>query len=326
MGSLEQTENGYDAAAGYGPDRYATAAQAAVAKREAREHLEELHQAHLPARNVRIHAVPFSPLSSDPAPPSSNMNMKVVHFIRHGQGRHNVVAAESQHKCDCNTHTPSGNCPYLSEDLLDPGLTAIGRYEASLINKRAIAENIRPELIVVSPLTRATETAVIGFAHLLAPHTPPLIDTLSPTDPVVAAYTPHFTAEATKDSTFPPFIAHIGVNEQSGLHVCDRRRDVDALQCVFPPRVVDYSLLPSPKDSLWKPEGREPKAEVVNRGYEFMMWLRARPEKEIVVATHSAFLLAFFNGVLSFAPEHKAYQAWFATGEMRTVCITFEDL
>ena len=39
----------------------------------------------------------------------------------------------------------------------------------------------------------------------------------------------------------------------------------------------------------------EPDAAVLQRGALFLQWLSSRQEKEIVVATHSAFLFSFLN-------------------------------
>ena len=48
---------------------------------------------------------------------------------------------------------------------------------------------------------------------------------------------------------------------------------------------------------------------------------RARPERRIVVAAHSGFLLALFNAVLTV--DDPAAATWFGTGEMRAVMLTF---
>eukprot|EP00958_Prasinococcus_capsulatus_P020339 scaffold2639_cov385-Prasinococcus_capsulatus_cf.AAC.3 len=57
------------------------------------------------------------------------------------------------------------------------------------------------------------------------------------------------------------------------------------------------------------------------RSYQFFMWLRQRPEKEVVLATHSAWLMTTLNAVIEC--EHEDLSSWFLTGEMRSMYVTF---
>ncbi|KAH7849384.1 hypothetical protein Vadar_017039 [Vaccinium darrowii] len=50
-------------------------------------------------------------------------------------------------------------------------------------------------------------------------------------------------------------------------------------------------LIESDADILWKPGPREKDEQLAARGMKFLNWLWTRPEKEIVVVTHSAFLV-----------------------------------
>jgi hypothetical protein len=61
------------------------------------------------------------------------------------------------------------------------------------------------------------------------------------------------------------------------------------------------------------------------RAAQFLQWLRAREEQHVVVAAHSAFLAAVFNGVVAYETDdqQRQLQGWFATGEMRTVELTW---
>jgi broad specificity phosphatase PhoE len=51
---------------------------------------------------------------------------------------------------------------YVAQERIDPALTKLGREQATLLQEHA--QHTRPQLIIVSPLLRAVETAVIGFA------------------------------------------------------------------------------------------------------------------------------------------------------------------
>ena len=55
----------------------------------------------------------------------------------------------------------------------------------------------------------------------------------------------------------------------------------------------------------------------VLQAYNFMVWLMNRPEKEIVISTHSAWLFSVFNTVLEC--DDSSLAAWFVNGEMRSV-------
>ena len=82
---------------------------------------------------------------------------------------------------------------------------------------------------------------------------------------------------------------------------------------------------------------------IVERGYEFLLWLLARSEEHagehggaggadgaacgmaaVAVATHSVFLLALTSGVLEWADAADPRRACFETAEMRTLAVRVE--
>ena len=75
--------------------------------------------------------------------------------------------------------------PYQRPEVRDPPLTELGRQQARALRERA--QQLNPEVVVVSPMCRATQTALLGFSHLL----------------------PH---RATENKSVP-FIAHEGLRE-----------------------------------------------------------------------------------------------------------------
>ncbi|KAH7849109.1 hypothetical protein Vadar_013134 [Vaccinium darrowii] len=112
-----------------------------------------------------------------------------------------------------------------------------------------------------------------------------------------------------------------------GVNPCDRRRSISEYKSIFP--AIDFSMasaffviltylhyrkerkillvsiqdsismgdvcifrqIESDADILWKPNPREKDEQLAARGMKFLNWLWTRPEKEIAVVTHSAFLL-----------------------------------
>lgn len=207
---------------------------------------------------------------------------KVIHFIRHGQGFHNSLFDFSS-VFDFEVGDIS---PYHIPEMLDPPLTEIGRQQVLVL--RGAAQGTAPQLVLVSPMSRALMTSNIAYAHLVGK---------------------------------VPFIAHDGCKEKSHAMAADYRRSATMAQADFPN--VDFSLVPD-KDPLLDSLKPETDLDVAQRAYNFMLFIRDRPETEIVVSTHSAWLFNVFNVVMKCdgSPE---LAEWFANGEMRSVQVSFES-
>ncbi|CAK9051384.1 unnamed protein product [Durusdinium trenchii] len=166
--------------------------------------------------------------------------------------------------------------------IVDPPLTCLGIQDAKDLWPKA--KTLKPELLVVSPLKRASETIMIGFK------------------------------EAIQQGV--PLMAHDACREQFGVHVCDRRGTRTDYAERWPH--VDVSCVTHDEDpsSLTK---RESKVELARRGHDFLQWLSGRPEKEIVVGTHSAFLMGVFHIALEI--EDESMKNFFKTGELRSVLL-----
>jgi len=152
---------------------------------------------------------------------------------------------------------------------------------------------VNPEVVIVSPVTRATQTALIGFQHLLDADGKPKV----------------------------PFIAHEGVHERGGENTCDCRRSLRELKWDFPN--VDYSLIENEKDPFWSPV-RESQGSMIKRLYGFLLWLRDRPEKEVAIVAHCSINFTLLNAVVdcSIDPE---MARWFCTAETRTFRLLWQD-
>lgn len=176
--------------------------------------------------------------------------------------------------------------PYTAPENFDPPLTEIGRQQARALQPYARTTN--PELVVVSPMARALKTSNIAYEHLIGT---------------------------------VPFIAHEGCKEKSHGNACDYRRPTAEAATDFPN--VDFSLV-VPTDPLLPNLEEETDTMQSDRAYEFMQWLLARPEREIVVSSHSAWLFNVLNTVLQC--EDPEVASWFDNGELRTVQVTCTDL
>mmetsp|Transcript_6569 Transcript_6569/g.18433 ORF Transcript_6569/g.18433 Transcript_6569/m.18433 type:complete len:278 (-) Transcript_6569:205-1038(-) len=237
------------------------------------------------AMSLQVRALPAADdaaiLDSD-----AGVTKKIISFIRHGEGDHNVAQRLWRARPDWDgvsePYTPA-NDP--DNRYLDPSLTDKGRQQARDLRPRtAVMMKTPVELMVVSPMRRATQTALIAFE-------------------------PHL-GEGLK------VLAHELCHERAGAHTCDKRVGKTSLAAEFPG--VDYSLI-GEEDPYWS-SGRETESEVSTRAGQFLEWLATRPEKRIVVASHSAWLLATFNAAMD---ATDAESQWFGTGEMRTVEVSF---
>mmetsp|Transcript_8067 Transcript_8067/g.24115 ORF Transcript_8067/g.24115 Transcript_8067/m.24115 type:complete len:349 (+) Transcript_8067:112-1158(+) len=216
-------------------------------------------------------------------------NEKLVHLVRHGQGFHNLLGdlyRDFGRTVDSTGQDTDDN-PYTRPEIEDSPLTAVGRAQA-----RGLRTTVQMlpgiELVVASPLRRAIETAAIGFQSL---------------------------RKRVK------WIGHPGCQETSGVNICDRRRPASEIREDFP--WVDWRLLKDEHDMFFDPDRRESARSVSDRAYSFMLWLRDRGEREIAVATHSAWLFTLLNTVVDC--RESDLSNWFLTGELRSVIISWTD-
>jgi broad specificity phosphatase PhoE len=125
------------------------------------------------------------------------------------------------------------------------------------------------ELVVVSPLTRALQTACYIFSHAC-------------------------DREAVPSNLMhmPPFICHPAVAEVGGIPENHARplaalckdKDLTRLERFT---AVDFSLIEA--EDTWPPTARPHKTRT-GAAQTFLSWLNARPEKVIVLVSHHNFL------------------------------------
>jgi broad specificity phosphatase PhoE len=264
-----------------------TEAALANAKDDYHEHMEGMSEAAdtMKARPLVVNAYAMDDPS---APPLDQPNVKHAHFVRHGQGFHNLMAdlaKEAGRKWENCVNAPEN--PYVMPEITDAPLTAKGRAQAAQIQEivEAMDATAKPQLIALSPNCRALQTGTIAFSELVGKI---------------------------------PFLAHEMVREETGVHVCDRRRPTSQQAAEFP--MVDFSLLTDEEDTIFNDSKRETKAELTERIYKFLEWLEGREESVVGVSSHSAWLLAVFNANLQ---AKDSLKGWFQTGEMRSVVLEF---
>eukprot|EP00258_Populus_trichocarpa_P043364 XP_024459383.1 phosphoglycerate mutase-like protein 1 isoform X2 [Populus trichocarpa] len=196
---------------------------------------------------------------------------KTIHVVRHAQGLHNVEG-EKNYKA------------YLNPEYLDAPLTQLGWQQVNYLRKHVHASGLskRVELVVTSPLLRTLQTAVGVFGG------EGYTDGMNAL-PLMVANVGNSGREAISSRNSPPFIAVEDCREHFGVHPCDKRHNVSEYQFLFP--AVDFSLIETDEDVLWKADVRETTEELAARGLKFLNWLWTRKEKEIAIVTHSGFLV-----------------------------------
>jgi hypothetical protein len=119
---------------------------------------------------------------------------------------------------------------YKSWEYEDAHLTDFGWKQAKAVQDHIRAHNIKVDVVIVSPLTRAIETAVGCFGNFAPPlnGTPPLLMGLTEQPGVRPAH------PAVGSEGCPPFVCYELCREHLGVHPCDRRHPIAAKQAMFP--------------------------------------------------------------------------------------------
>jgi len=224
-------------------------------------------------------------------PSPSSSDTKIIHFQRHGQGYHNLICdmwRELDRPIDFDSSDPNLN-PVVRPEFLDPPLTALGMQQCG--SQRELCSALSPELVVVSPMLRCLQTAKLSFRDHV--------------DKV-------------------PWVSHEGCREELGLLMGNKRRSITDITADYPE--IDFSDIEHDEDVLWEEYGdrRETLLEKSERIYEFLTeYVRSRPEKEIAIVCHSAYLFTLLNAVMDI--EDEELRSWFLTSEVRSLQMTFID-
>lgn len=223
--------------------------------------------------------------------------------MRHAQGIHNVDG-DKNYKA------------YMSPEFFDAHLTQLGWQQVDNLRKHVHSSGLikKIDVVITSPLLRTIQTAVGVFG---GEGYTDRMDIL----PLMVANAGNSDRSAISSLNCPPIIAVELCREHLGVHPCDKRRSISEYQCLFP--AVDFSLIESDDDVLWKADVRETKEELAARGMNFINWLFTRKEKEIAIVTHSGFLFhtlaAFGNDCHPFVK--KEVSSHFANCELRSMVI-----
>lgn len=203
----------------------------------------------------------------------------------------------------------------------DAHLTPRGWQQAHALGQhmRKHAATAGVQLVVVSPLMRALETAAGVFGEEESGSGGSAGDILMVAQGEVAEVrAPHSALRQRQGVTY---MANELCRERLGPSSCDARRARSEAAAAFPG--VDFSLIDADKDPHWRPGNVEPEEAVVLRGRQFLQWLMTLPQTNIAVVTHSAFLWFTLSGfgVENARPVRERLQRWYENCEMRSVVL-----
>ncbi|GAQ86948.1 hypothetical protein KFL_003220100 [Klebsormidium nitens] len=234
---------------------------------------------------------------------------KVVHFVRHGEGYHNIGF----------------------ESLEDTHLTANGWSQAGKLQKHLnnLPKPLDLEVVIVSPLFRTLETASGVFGGGTIDNGQKML--MLEQTPVHNEVTRHY---AIAERPGVPFIANEQCRERMSLNRCDRRRNLSETAKNFPG--VDFSLIEHENDVMWDLKHDEAVSAgavgsryfigekgdaVAERGMNFLKWVMDRPEKHLGVVSHCAFLHETLQAAAKDSPPElaQALSRDFRNCEMRSV-------
>ncbi|KAF3435857.1 hypothetical protein FNV43_RR22949 [Rhamnella rubrinervis] len=170
---------------------------------------------------------------------------KTIHLVRHGQGIHNVDGEKSYKS-------------YMNPEYFDAQLTPLGWQQVDNLRKHVRSSGLykKIDLVITSPLLRTMQTAVGVFG---GEGYTDRFDVV----PLMVANAADSGRAAISSLDCPPLIALELCREHLGVHPCDKRRSISDYQFLFP--AIDFSLIESDEDILWKANVRETKEEVAAR-------------------------------------------------------------
>lgn len=213
-----------------------------------------------PEVHIYPHDTPLEAIkSSINAAGSSYRCTKYVHFIRHGQGAHNV------------------NQEYHSIENIDARLTEKGQAQCHVFAQSILEEKphlLDTQLVVTSPLTRCIQTALLSL-HPALQNNPEL--------PVVAHESVRETVNYNCDRRRS--VAEISA-EHPRVDFTHVEHDRDPIWHRYEERLGEGYNKHRESAELHV---------VAERGRQFFAWLARRPEERVVVCSHAAFLRCLLN-------------------------------
>lgn len=170
---------------------------------------------------------------------------KYLYFIRNGHSLHNSL------------YSKNGINSLYSSRVIDAPLTKKGINQAHQLKQEMKDKKV--DLVLVSPLQRALETANIAFHDRMVP--------------IISK----------------EYLREYPMGEQ----LCNMRSDIERMKYVYPR--IDFSDIRSNKDIFWKERG-ETLHNLMVRAHTIEKYILQIPEKHIVLVGHESFMSHFKDG------------------------------
>jgi broad specificity phosphatase PhoE len=161
-----------------------------------------------------------------------------------------------------------GKKAYYGEENTDTKLVQTGIDQAITLGKNW-GEKKKIDLVVVSPLSRTLQTASYIFQGI---------------------HVPILTHELLRE--YP-----------MGMETPNKRSNKDLLENIYPN--INFSLLLSNKDNLWREDKEETPEELRIRVKKIKEWLKRRPEKNIALISHATFIYQFLYDIFNDDEMHE---------------------
>ena len=227
---------------------------------------------------------------------------KIIHLVRHGQALHNV-RAEPARKAGCSFDD------FLQlmreDDAIDACLTEVGLKQAADVHEQAAAAGLAPQLIVVSPLSRAIDTAGIVFGH-----------NKSEDESSIKG----------ENLDAPPYVCLESLRERNGMLLNGQRIEVKALIQKYP--YINFDMVVPGRDEQWHAYGGETletSKDCAKRAYESLCWVVQRPETEVAIVAHGGLFHEMTNGLPKLIHVDERGAERFHNCELRSLRLTWDE-
>ncbi|KAI0867776.1 phosphoglycerate mutase-like protein [Hypoxylon argillaceum] len=168
---------------------------------------------------------------------TGNTQYKLIYYIRHGEGFHNVKESQvGREEWDNHWSHLDGDG---TTSWFDAFLTEKGKQQAQALNDfwQESARNLRmpvPQICYTSPHARCLETTKVAYQGI----------------------------HSLEDRRFKPTVKEM-LRERSGVHTCDRRRPKSWIASHYPEYDIESGL--TEEDELWSATVRETESDVERR-------------------------------------------------------------
>ena len=237
---------------------------------------------------------------------------KRIHFMRHGEGHHNVRGLRWRQSPNYSPEEAGPMTVKMDSQFtyIDATLTSQGEQQALSLRDYIVQNCSACTLLVLSPMRRAIQTGLLAFSKEI--------------EEFRSITNLPLNIVAKEEAREPPFQA-----------TCNKRLDVKELKKFFYEThaekygnmlkkagyAIDYTEVLSESDPLWTDGlGFEDKLSASKRGCQLLKWVYDRDDMEVVISAHGA----LFNHIFETVIINKTHtNCFFDNGEIKSCDVIF---